>query len=129
MDDGFRFKDFTITFDLDCETENYKTPSVLMINFDYLEFVLSIRKNALVDEMETWMNFSSIGSFRAEGFPSNVYTEIIARDVQTKPLKDKIIETVTSWSLMLQKLLAKAAKEVPFPNLCHYCPDPPFWKS
>lgn len=103
----------------------------MMLTFDYLQFILAIRKNAN-EEISSEITYDIIGTFEAVSYPMNVYTELISKEINPQrgstPLRDKLIKSLTKWTEILSKFLADAVKKVKFPELCHYCPPPPFLK-
>lgn len=126
MADGLRFSDFTITYDLDCVSEEYSTPSVMMFTFTFLEFVIEISRNHLEKKILPTISFSSFGTFSTEQSPNNAYTQMIAKEMNpsrgTSPSMTQLTDSVTRWVEILQKFLEKSAAEVKFPELCYYCP-------
>lgn len=123
MNNGLRISDFTITIDLDCNFPEYKTPSVLVMTFEFIEFVVEISRTHLDKDQQTAnVRYSSIGNFQTDQFPNNAHTEIIAAELKSSPLKEKLKSSLGKWSVVLQKLFEASLKEVSFPNLCYYCP-------
>lgn len=122
MRHGVRIDDFTITSDLDCNSLEYKTPSVFVINFDFIRFVLEIRRPHDTRVVETEVFFNSIGKMSIDNYPKNAHTEIIAAELMSSPLKEKLISALGKWSVVFQKLYESSVKIVKFPELCYYCP-------
>lgn len=122
MRNGLRMSDFTITIDLDCSSPEYKTPSVFMINFEFIEFVFEISKLFSTKEINTKVTYFQIGKTKTSQFPNNAYTEIIAKELNFAPLKDKFIGSLIKWSVVFQQLFSPPVEEIKFPELCYYCP-------
>lgn len=127
---GLRFSDFTLTFDLDCDTEEYQTPSVFLITFTYLQFVIEISRNHQLKKVVPVIKYDSVGLFTVEPHPSNAYTQIVAREMNpsrgSTELRDELIQSLMLWSDDIQISLEKATKETEFADLCYYCPNPPW---
>lgn len=126
---GLRFSDFTITYDLDCQSEEYKTPSVMIFSITYLDFDVMISRNHFGKEIEPEIKFKRIGAFSIRQFPNNAHTQIIATEVnpaafpiRTSDANKKFVGALIQWEGILHRLFEKAVKEVPYPELCYYCP-------
>lgn len=122
MRNGLRMSDFTVTIDLDCNSPEYKTPSVLVINFEFIEFVFEISKNLFTKDIKPTVFYSSIGNFKVNQYPNNAYTEIIAAELKVKLLTAKLVDSLKKWSLEFDKLFGTSVAEIKFPELCYYCP-------
>lgn len=127
---GLRFSDFTITFDLDCQSpETYIADCVMMFTFEYLDFDILIMKNHFVKEIVPEIKFKRISPITVRRFPDNAFTQIIGTEVipaafppRKTDANTKFIAAMTQWEGIIQRLYEKAVKEVPFPELCYYCP-------
>ena len=122
MRHGVKINDFTITSDLDCNSLEYKTPSVFVINFDYIAFVLEIRRPHDTKVVETEVIFNSLGKFTIGSYPENAHTGIISKELMSDSLKEKLKLALGKWSVVLQKLYESSVKIIKFPELCYYCP-------
>lgn len=123
MRNGLRISDFTVTIDLDCSSLEYTTPSILVITFDFVEFIVEVSKSHFSIDILTTVKYSSIGNLKVDQFPNNAYTEIIAKGIKLSPLKEKLTASLSNkWSEMIQKLFETSVKVVKFPELCYYCP-------
>jgi putative lipoic acid-binding regulatory protein len=123
MVNGLRISDFTITIDLDCSFPEYKTPSILIMTFEFIEFVVEIsRTHVDKDQQTATVKYSSTGNFQTDQFPKNAHTEIIAAELKSSPLKEKLKNSLGKWSVVFQNLFQASLKEINFPKLCYYCP-------
>ena len=126
---GLRFSDFTITYDLDPQSKDYSTPSVMMFTFASLDFDILIARNHFGKEIVPAITFKRAGPFSIRQFPNNAYTQIIATELNPAafpPRKSdaniKLITALSQWEGILQRLYEKAMEEVDFPQMCYYCP-------
>lgn len=130
MANGIRFSDFTLSFDLDCETKEYQTPSVMLINFSYLQFVIEISRSHKLKEVVPVIKYDSVGLFTIELHPSNAYTQIVERELNpsrgSTDLRDELINSLKLWVNDIQKPLELATEQTEFAELCYYCPAPPW---
>lgn len=121
--DGLRFSDFTIVYDVDCDTSEYTTPSVFMITYSYVQFVLEVSRN-LDKTIISSVYFDEAGTFDVKPYPNNAYTQIIAKELNraASPLNTKFKDSVKEWADILLKYFEKSVREVQFAELCYYCP-------
>jgi hypothetical protein len=117
-----RLSDVSVVVDLDCISQEYKTPSVFVIKLEFVEFLLAVNRPFDTKMVTTTVDFSYIGSFSIDSFPNNAHTEIIASVLKISPLKDKLFKAISKWSVQLQKLTEVSSRMVKFPELCYYCP-------
>lgn len=122
---GLRFSGFTVTYDLDCHSQEYSTPSVMMFKFSNLDFNVQIGRKFVDKTIFAVVTVKEVGTFEVRQFPDNAYMQIIAAEinpVMANDSKKKFIATISKWETILQKLYDKAIKEIAFPELCYYCP-------
>lgn len=122
--------DFTVTFDLDCQSLDYNTPSVMMLTFSYADYEVSINRNHFGKEIEPVVKFIKTGTFTVRSFPDNAYTQIIAAELnpvyqvpqRKTDANNKVVSAIAEWKGIILTLYDKAVKEIDFPELCYYCP-------
>lgn len=77
-----------VTFELDCDLEEYKARDSMVIYLPGLEFDISVARNhetGLVEPSIRFTNFfGAVTNIAILNFPSNPYTQLIAREVRTK---------------------------------------------
>lgn len=75
-----------LTFELDCELEEYKAQTSMIIWVDRLEFNVMVTKDHITGEVKPSVNFYNIagGSFSMYifNFPDNAYTQLIGKEVK-----------------------------------------------
>lgn len=129
MSRTLEFADFKISFNMDCDSEEYTTPSVVVFTFASLQIDVRIFQNPFDKISKAEATSRLVGSFSAQGFPDNAYTQIIAKEISqssgSTPLKAKLIESLNGWTAVLQTLFEKALLQYGFPEFCHFCPTPP----
>jgi hypothetical protein len=117
-----RLSDFDLVVDVDCNSPECSPQFVFVINFNFVEFLLSINRPFDTKTIKVTAEMSSIGSFSIDIHPYNAYSGLIASELKTTPIKDQLISVITKWSAVVQKLYEEAAKMEKFPELCYYCP-------
>ena len=133
-----------ITYDVDSELEEFKgkTYSIIM-EIQGIEFKVEVSKNLETGLITSTIKFYNLfgfpKNFNIINFPSNPYTQLIAKQVKSlikiKLLKynnwfqvkaapynllDKFKESYKQWT-NLQKFLEQACLEIEFPEICFTC--------
>lgn len=74
-----------ITYELNCELEDYKGIATQVFHFNGLEFSVEITKNHATGSVDPLIKFENIFGgilkLAIKNFPSNPHTQIIAREV------------------------------------------------
>lgn len=83
-------KNVNVSFDLDCDLEEYKETTSMVIWFESLDFTVSVTKNHETELVEPSVKFANFagGQFKMKiiNFPNNPYTQLIAKEVRLKKI-------------------------------------------
>lgn len=131
MRHGLKFSGYEVTYELDCESEDYSVPSMMLFKHSYFQFVMKITKNhfekVVVGDIET---LTDNGTYTARIYPGGPYADMIAGEInppsKTSGLKMGLMGSIARWREILLKHLENAIKETEFVELCHYCPKYPW---
>jgi hypothetical protein len=122
------FDDVDVVYDLECDLTEFKGQSSMVINFESLDFHVTIRRKHEDGIIVTTMASANIGAPKAisiTNFPNNPYTQLIAYEMKQANSKTKLYsqlqEAFKAWT-NLQKFLQKSCEEIKFPEICYTCP-------
>lgn len=84
-----------------------------------IELQLQVTRNHDTKIVDSIISPASISSFTINQYPDNGYTQIIAKETK---LNMQFLASFANWDDVIQKQLNIANKEIPFAEICYYCP-------